>query len=534
MNIRWPAVRLDRAGWLNLAGGATSVVVAVLLYTRFSIDGTLSRDESIYVYGGQQMTHGVAPYASVFDPKTPLATMMCGLGAALARLFGTNDVNTIRVVFFVSAVLSALAIYVFVRQVWGSTFGGVVAAVVFISFHGFARDALAGPDAKTPGILFAVVSMWLAVRRRWFWAGVAGGLVFLDWQPYVIYPVMVVVAAAVWSPGKRWRESGIALAGAAAPVVLTIVYFAASGALGDAIQSTIAYPATGVHRVPETYFHRLRHIARTIQIFYKFSGYLILIGLVLFVVVLVTHLVSTRYNWPVFLADPVTLLVASTLVVQAGYMTLDFQSFPDVYALLPYPAIGFGAAAALLVRRLEPRAKQSVVAAGLVAAAVLTAFSWSWFTNSSANTHDLVGERAAACAVDRLVLPGTPLYALGNPVPLVLTKRRNPDHFIYLTAGVDAWKVHHTHGGFAGWVAQIRAKHPSVIVLDAWVGRYRDPMVIRLLADGYARGYVAKWRVFLTPEAAAQAPASGVRVTTRPTKWPQTLAMTKFMTTNCA
>ena len=64
---------------LAWAGGGFALVIAVALYTRFSIDGNLWRDESIYAYGGQQLLKGVPVYSSIFDPKTPLGTILCGL-----------------------------------------------------------------------------------------------------------------------------------------------------------------------------------------------------------------------------------------------------------------------------------------------------------------------------------------------------------------------------------------------------------------------------------------------------------------------
>jgi hypothetical protein len=50
-----------------------ALVIAVALFSRFSIDAELRRDEAIYAYGGQQLAQGVRPYVRILDPKTPLA-----------------------------------------------------------------------------------------------------------------------------------------------------------------------------------------------------------------------------------------------------------------------------------------------------------------------------------------------------------------------------------------------------------------------------------------------------------------------------
>ena len=100
-----------------------SVLVAIGLYSRAGIDAYLYRDDAIYAYGGQQLTHGVAPYVSIFDPKGPLPTMLCALGAWAGQVLGHNDVLMMRLVYFACAVLTVLAVYLLVRALWNSVLG---------------------------------------------------------------------------------------------------------------------------------------------------------------------------------------------------------------------------------------------------------------------------------------------------------------------------------------------------------------------------------------------------------------------------
>ena len=104
-----------------------------------------------------------------------MATLVSGVAASLARLAGHNELTAIRLAFFLIALLMVLAIYVLALRLWKSVAGAVVAAVVFASFTLIASDALGGPDAKAPGILAAILTMWLVIERRWFWAAFAGG-----------------------------------------------------------------------------------------------------------------------------------------------------------------------------------------------------------------------------------------------------------------------------------------------------------------------------------------------------------------------
>lgn len=514
-----PATARGRDLALWLAGAVISVALAVALYTRFGINGALSRDEGIYTYGGQQLTHGVPPYASIFDPKTPLATMIAGAAAAVARAVGRNDIYLIRVAFFACSVLTVLAVYVLAVRLWRSVVAGLVAALVFTSFDAFAVDALSGPDAKTPGILLAVVSMWLTARRQWFWAALAGGLAFLVWQPLVFYPVVTVLVAGVYAtPGRRLRALGGSVLGAAIPVILVTCYFAVTGALAKFLESAVIFPAVGIQRGTETVAARLAKIATVVHQSCGLGGVLFWAGLLLLLLVVAATL-GQGGGWRRALREPLVCVVLTTFVAQAGYAASDFQGYPDLYPLLPYAGLGVGGAVGLAMNRLRHApARVATTVFALVGVVALTGFSWSSFTNNPMHNDDFMVQRSSACAISRVLVPGHPLYSLGDPRPLALTHRRNPDRFIYLGSGVDHWKIAHTPGGLEGWAAQIRAAHPSVVVLRGWHTKVTPLLVERLKAAGYRQGYIGQWRVFLGRAARARAHAQGVKVTHRPTE----------------
>jgi len=506
---------------IELLGALGALAAALLLYLRYSIDGTLNRDESIYAYGGQQLAHGVPPYASIFDPKTPMATMISGLAAWLGG--GGEAVPAIRIAFLCCSVLTVVAVYLLALRLWRSVPAALAGAVVFASFTGFARDAIAGPDAKTPGILFAVLAMWLAAGRRWYWAGFLGGLAFLVWQPLVFYPMVAVIAAIVVAQ-RRLRGLVAALAGAATPVAATAVYFAAAGAFGQFVESGFVFPLAGVKRSHETVLDRVDHIAWVVWHYYGYSGLLFALGLALLVLLIIGTVVAARGRRRQALCDPVVLVVGLTLLGEAAYACYDFQSYPDLYPLLPYGALGIAGAVAVVLRWVGRWAAVRAVAVGvtLVAVVALTVGAARPSETMPGDNHALPAQRAMGCALNRLVLPGTPLYSLGDPAPLVLTGRRNPDRFIYLDSGVARWKADHTEGGFAGWTAEVRDSRASVIVVAGWHGGLRKRMGHWLKRSGYRPGYVGRWRVFLTPRAYAHRSAAGVVTTPLPTWWPQT------------
>lgn len=512
--------RLRLAVTTRVLGAFWSLVVAVALFTRFDIDGSLSRDEGIYAYGGQQLARGVPPYASIFDAKGPLATMVAGAAAWPARLLGRDDIDAIRLAFFVCAVLSVLAVYLLAVRLFDSTLGGVTAAVVLSASWPFAVDALAGPNAKTPGVLFAVLGMWLMARRQWFWGAVAGGVAFLAWQPLAYYPFLAVVLALVTTRERRWRAGGLALAGAATPVLLTLVYFAVVGAFDDLLEAALLFPLTGVQHGRETVGERVLRITDVVERYYGLSGALFWVGLVLLVVVVLAHLARRRRTMRAALEAPVVSVVAVTLLLTAAYAATDFQSYPDLYPFLAYPALGLAGAVAEMESAVRSSVARAASAVAVVAAlALLVGVSWVSFAESPGNNTELRAQRANACAVRRLQVPGTPIWSMGDPSVLVVTHRVNPDRFVYLTSGADRWKLSHTPGGFRGWTRQVVEARPSVVVVQGWSGPVRKRITGWLREQGYQPRHLGRWLVFLTPRALARAPRVRVRPTNQPTRF---------------
>src|SRR3954452_14614553 len=103
---RMPVVSHLRAQRLAWGAGALALVVAALLFTQFSIQGNLSRDEAIYAYGGQQLADGVPVYQGIFDPKPPLPTFLTALGVGAGRVVGADELYAMRYEFFLFALLS--------------------------------------------------------------------------------------------------------------------------------------------------------------------------------------------------------------------------------------------------------------------------------------------------------------------------------------------------------------------------------------------------------------------------------------------
>ena len=217
---------------IGLALPLLILALAVFVYGLYGFDGTLMRDYSIYLYSGQQMAQGVPPYMSIFDHKAPLSPIIVGLGVVLSRVLGSDDVLTVRLLFFATACLAVVAVYLLGKSAFRSKVVGFFAAQTFLGFYPYGYPAASGPEPKTPMVLFEALSLLFMVHKRWFWAGFFGSLAFLIWQPMGIFPFAALIVAVTRSKKERYGAALRAVAGIAIPIAAIVAYFYYYGALG--------------------------------------------------------------------------------------------------------------------------------------------------------------------------------------------------------------------------------------------------------------------------------------------------------------
>src|SRR5215213_9878371 len=84
--------------------------VALVTYAVHGVHGTLTRDLALYSYAGQQVANGVPPYLGVLNRAGPLAHALPAIGVWVARLVGSDDVITMRVLFLLVATACTTAV----------------------------------------------------------------------------------------------------------------------------------------------------------------------------------------------------------------------------------------------------------------------------------------------------------------------------------------------------------------------------------------------------------------------------------------
>jgi hypothetical protein len=518
----------------KLAGGMAALAIGAVVYSQLNLYSRLTRDDAIYLYGGQRVTHGVPPYASIMDPKGPIPGILDGFGVVAARLFGHSDLLVVRVEYCALAVLSVLAIYLLVMDLWHSVTAGVVAATIFTSFEWYAGHALTGPQGHMPGIAFLIFAMWLVLRRKWYWSGFSAMLAFLSWQPLFAYPVIVVLCAMAWPPGRRLRTVCHSLAGVATPFGALAVYYAAEGYLGRLFEGLFIFPLTAVHRGQRRFGERAHFIVQDIWASYGSSAILLYIGLALFLIEVIRTLASNRSEWRTSVISPIILLVFTSFILQFAYFFYDYIGPTHAFPLLPYSAVGFGAVAAHLMHRLSGRRARQIAVACVLAAVVATTTVYAALDYQASDDTSLLGQRASSCAVQRSLAPRSTLWVIDNPIPLVLLHRTNPDNYAYVGSGLADWRVNHTAGGLAGWMHQIKAS-ASIVVLQDWSEHIPVHAQITnwLRTHGYHHGFIGQWAVHVTRAARARMAAQSIALSRKSNLWPLTTTGADLHATGC-
>ena len=157
------------------------------------------------------------------------------------------------------------------------------------------------------------------------------------------------------------------------------------------------------------------------------------LGIVLILAAAGWRVASSRPPRRQALLHPLVLLIAATLIVQLGYVAYDYIGYPHSFPMLPYAATGLGWGVARLLAVARPmRWVRPVIAAAAVVIALLSAIGYSEPDPRIAN---LTSQQAGACALQQSLAPGTPLWTIDNPGPLVLLHGRQPDDFPYVGGG---------------------------------------------------------------------------------------------------
>jgi hypothetical protein len=265
-----------------------------------------------------------------------------------------------------------------------------------------------------------------------------------------------------------------------------------------------------VQRGKETLGARISRIEEVVHLYYGSARFFFWGGLVLLIVLGAVALAS-RTRLKEVVLDPYVAVVMTTFLGIAIFSLTDFQGYPDLYPLLPYAAIGVAGATAFLERHLRGvRLQRGLVVLALLAVALVIGRSWVVYSNHKEKSLQLTAERAYGAKLNKVLGPGDTLYALGDPTPLVLTKRHNPSRYIYLGSGVALWAIDHTYHNVQGWENSIQTANPEVVTIADWNGPIRRELQAWLKAT-YGKGtHFGHWLLYAKPPIRARAASMGI------------------------
>lgn len=481
-------------------------------------------DEGIHAAVASTLRHGGVLYRDAIDQRTPLSYHAF---SAVFAVCGENNLAAVRALVALLLGATAGGLFLLARRAAGTP----VAAVAAVLFAALSTNALVPSDAFAAHTeWFAIVctawGAWLAWRMREqptfaraATAGAAFALGFLSKQPALLdlgaplALVALLAATRAWTPAAAARAAGGLAAGFAAVTGATAAYFAAHGALGDAVFYAWTYNV-------KFYGPEITALARAEKALMPFAVLwreypLVLLALLGGGVATLVRLVQLRpaeperaaRPWLFFLLAWSVLAFAGAASGGRGFEHYAIQCLPPFSLLAATGLVAFAESALACwrgARRLDQRVS-ALVSLGLVAATLATAL-----------IHPLAALRPplpppdpavhAAEFVRRHSAPDETIFVWGyNPDIHLYAQRRPASRFVYCSflTGLIPWTNLDDNkdtayaivpGAMDTLLRELAERRPAFIV-DCTPGRHRNfwkypltkfPALERFIAQHYA------------------------------------------------
>jgi hypothetical protein len=485
-------LRFVRSKW---AAVGLTLALAAIVYSSMGFYRGLDRNTGAYLYSGQQAAEGIPPYVSIFLHKGPLGSFLAAVGVALAYPLGLDDVLAVRIFFCVLACLTTLVLFLLGEQVSGSRRVGFLAALTFLSFYQFNSVVAAGPEPKTPLMLFVVSSLYLTSRRKWFWAGVCGALSGLVWQPTAAFLFVTLILAALQPRQERVRAIKLALAGGVLPLLATVIYFAERRALYELVDRSFIFNVFYLkNRQGLSTISPAWRILTIVWQEYRRNLASIAVGFCVILCLYARWAMRWRSLRRVVVENPLAPILLS-LPAPIIWSLKDFQGIPDFYIFLPYVSIGMGLFVDWVLRRLQPHAVKPLAVYALLTAVCLSLLLGSGILDARNAAPGLIEqERTAREILDRFGRD-VRVHTISYPQALALLHTTTWTPYWNLK---DIFDVQESHipGGFDGWMQSLAAYDPQIIIIGRIaVGGANQRKFNQWMASRYTEETIGAWAV---------------------------------------
>lgn len=471
------------------------VVVTVIVWGARGFSAALYRDAGFYVYAGQQVAAGNAPYVEVFNRAGPYASLLPGLGVELGRLVGISDTLGARLLFFAMVAFTPALMYLTGRDLFRSRLAGCTAAATLLGFGVIARLATGGPESKIALVTGLSVGLLLLVRRRWLLAGIATGLVTLTWQPGLFALAPAAAVLVVLSGGSLRDRATRALwygGGGLLALAVTVGGFALAGATEQFVEGF--YTANTYSTQQGSVIDHPRRVVEHLQASFGWGFWVFAFGN-LAALALGAGAWWLRRSAPRQAANQVMLAVSCLGgLVWTGWFA--FDRAPDTVPLLPAAALGVGGVAGVLahlVRRAASPLPRRILLGAVAAWMVIAVVTISLHT-VSLRTDNLQKQQASSDAVFDNLPPDATVFTYEVPQPLALTGRKSISRYVIFDQGLLRFIGDQEPGGVRGYVNRLIEAEPDVVLIAS-----RAPFrVVKRVLRPYKRvGFGPDWKVFV-------------------------------------
>lgn len=224
------------------AFAAALVAVIGAWWIAYQLARPMEVDQGVFVWAGDVIRHGGLMYRDAWDVKGPLVYY---LAAAAEFVFG-HHFWAFRVLDVLWQLAAAPLIFATARRIGAGSFGAAVAvALYFIWFTANESGNAAQPDAWAGILLCGVALLLLASPRKPATLAYCGFLIGIcclikpTYGMFLLLPAIYFVAEPTWS--SRFRALAITTAAFVVPLLLSIAFFAAHGALKDYYDTYIGF-----------------------------------------------------------------------------------------------------------------------------------------------------------------------------------------------------------------------------------------------------------------------------------------------------
>ena len=483
--LKYCAVRLKGTISPLIAGSVIVFLLSAFSLGQYGFRGTLTLDDAIYLYGGQQMVQGTPPYQSAFDHKGPMTTILAATGISVAHLLNFDEILTVRVLFFAMGVLSSVGIFWLSALLFEAPQVGFLSAATFTTFWGFGSSAASGPQAKTAMVLFMILALGLTINKKWFWAAFFGALAGLTWQPTFIFPILTIFLAGVQTPKGVERVKNVlkAVVGASVPVLAICTYFISERAFASFWDGLILFNVKYLDQSNIVILDNIRRFRWAVQLKgFQTAGIPILMGFAALIIVFIWRYKLTKNSFRAWLQRDRFVVIFLSFPIPFVWSLLEFQGYPDFYIFLPYAALGFGwfvyqaisSIAGML--SLNPAAARSLLVLLISAVLVGAATSHYRLTRNS----ELLAQRQWAHQVATAYGPQARILSINVPEALVILNKSNPTPYVFIMRSIGDYTEATEPGGFEGWLARVESVDPTVIFFRP-VGEKYDAQIAKWL-----------------------------------------------------